>query len=356
VSSGNEKPAWVPDIKRSKKATINPLEHAPPENCEKGAILIRTLHPSAYPNPYWVYYSLLKPLSNQQVAELVNLDVRLGFHVDAKPGKDHTRFEFPDKWPYCNGFEFKSIESYVPLITALNFSTPGGYATVCEESFRLLTRVTSLTASRNHFEQQAVATIGALTSLKILQLDLCGLRNSEFERGFFQPLSGRLTTLKMPDNFLTYLPDDFYELRALTDLNLEGNQLVRIDSRISQLKSLTALDLSGNELTCLPESIGELGGTLRTLNLRGNKLVTLPDAMGHISRLSNLNLSANEYLIALPDSMGKLTQVCALCSLLASVFSSYLNTSLLSFSFSSDSFFFFWNIITFCFLVSFSFQ
>ena len=191
-----------------------------------------------------------------------------------------------------------------------------------------LPNLESLNVSGCVLNEDALAAIGSISTLKELHMGSCGLESLDA----IAPLTG-LTTLTVSDNKLTdisalagmphlsVLDLSGNELTAisalataanLTELNLSGNRLgnlgaISANSTLTVLQAaecaltdlsplenntvLVTLDVSGNNLTSL-ESIKNCVN-LRTLNISDNKLTSLGTIPG-LTGLQQLNASSNQ--------------------------------------------------------------
>lgn len=172
------------------------------------------------------------------------------------------------------------------------------------ESPEKLARETSLDLDSDNLTRLPEA-IGSMRCLQRLHLRGNPLERLPERFGELQQLEmlnifgARLTTL--PSGFtrlykldycrieaqLTALPEDFGQLRALTQLHLAENRLTALPDSMADLHQLEHLDLSGNCLTVLPEWIGRLP-SLDWLDVRGNPLTELPASLGENQTLRHL--------------------------------------------------------------------
>ncbi len=117
--------------------------------------------------------------------------------------------------------------------------------------------------------------------------------------------------MEVPNNNLTNLPQELFQLTRLTELYLTGNHLSVLPSKIGQLTNLTTLTLSGNNLTVLPKEISQLK-KLDTFFINSNKLKEVPQELFQLTKITRLNLSEN-YLSSLPPEIIRLTMLKMLC-------------------------------------------
>ena len=132
----------------------------------------------------------------------------------------------------------------------------------------------------HHPRQALLASLGALTMLKTLDLWKCDV-----------------------------LPASLWALTRLNTLNLQDcYKLMVLPASLGALTGLTMLDLGCcKALTVLPASLGALTG-MKTLDLKGCKALTaLPASFGALTGLTMLDLGYCEALTALPASLGALT-------------------------------------------------
>jgi len=104
------------------------------------------------------------------------------------------------------------------------------------------------------------------------ELDLSMMQYDEVPVKEIENLGGKVTTINLSHNLLTYLPSTFPLLSHLTKLDLSKNQLTELPDNFGQLRGLKWLDLYGNKLTRLPVSFSQLKN-LKWLDLKDNLLV-----------------------------------------------------------------------------------
>ena len=114
-----------------------------------------------------------------------------------------------------------------------------------------------------------------------------------------------LKVLRLQDNCLDQLPDEFEYLTALTDLDLEGNRMEFCPPIMSSLTSLTLLNMARNDISECPLPISSMT-MLMELYLDHNRINALPIRMGRCARLIVLSLSHNQ-LTKLPSTVRDLT-------------------------------------------------
>jgi len=163
---------------------------------------------------------------------------------------------------------------------------------------------------------EALAGIGALSSLQTLNLDGCrGLAALPETVGALSSLQ----TLNLNRcSGLTVLPEAIGALSSLQTLKLGAGErdldgfpgLTALPEAIGTLSSLQSLDLAGcSGLAALPEAIGALS-SLRRLSLDGCiGLTALPEAIGALSSLQTLNLDRCFGLTVLPEAIGALSSL-----------------------------------------------
>uniref|UniRef100_A0A8C2DLF9 Erbin n=1 Tax=Cyprinus carpio TaxID=7962 RepID=A0A8C2DLF9_CYPCA len=120
----------------------------------------------------------------------------------------------------------------------------------------------------------------------------------------------KLTTLKVDDNQLMYLPDTIGGLTTLDELDCSFNEIEALPSTIGQCVTLRTFAADHNLLTQMPPEMGSLKN-VTVLFLHSNKLETLPEEMGDMQKLKVINLSDNK-LKNLPYSFTKLNQMTAM--------------------------------------------
>ncbi|XP_005099902.1 leucine-rich repeat protein soc-2 homolog [Aplysia californica] len=156
---------------------------------------------------------------------------------------------------------------------------------------------------RGNYLDKLPSNFTKMTSLKVLLMGtpLEALeRNPNFLNGnwltslpeHFADLES-LTTLRLEENQLSFLPEDFGRLSHLEELLLGNNFLYELPASFPQLESLTKCQLTKNRLEKLPSDFGALT-TLQELHLDSNRLRDLPESMSRLTNLEILDLSENK--------------------------------------------------------------
>ncbi|CAL1717370.1 unnamed protein product [Somion occarium] len=109
---------------------------------------------------------------------------------------------------------------------------------------------------------------------------------------------GSLKTIDLHNNKLTYLPDTFADLTALTILDLSHNQLQSLPTNLWALPNLTTLNLSHNVLVALPFSSpftsSDSNPLSRTVDPRGDWYgQNITRAVKPLPKLTTLDVSYN---------------------------------------------------------------
>jgi len=126
----------------------------------------------------------------------------------------------------------------------------------------------------------------------------------------------RLQQLNLADNNLTDLPVEFAELKRLQDLDLSGNKFTYVPSPMLPKKSwlnvifshpLRKLKLRNNQLTELPDEFERLNG-LELLDLSGNPLKYMPPILRKMTSLKFLHLD-NTNIIEIPEWISELKKL-----------------------------------------------
>ncbi|KAL6075956.1 PPM-type phosphatase domain-containing protein [Balamuthia mandrillaris] len=119
-----------------------------------------------------------------------------------------------------------------------------------------------------------------------------------------------LSKLDLTQNRVEEFPQSLLTLTSLTELGLERNRLSALPEGLSQLVNLKKLTLKDNRLKALPASLGSMPA-LEHLQLGDNELESLPEEVGGLVNLVTLDLS-NNALEALPESVGQWTALTTL--------------------------------------------
>ncbi|KAJ8609631.1 hypothetical protein CTAYLR_006267 [Chrysophaeum taylorii] len=106
-----------------------------------------------------------------------------------------------------------------------------------------------------------------------------------------------LTTLALPSNDLTKLPESICSLARLTSLNVLRNRLVELPPKIGDLGKLVDLQIATNRLQTLPPSFGNLT-RLDRLVLDCNRLRRLPETLARLA-CKVVSINSNQ-LVSLP--------------------------------------------------------
>lgn len=136
-----------------------------------------------------------------------------------------------------------------------------------------------------------------------------------------------LKVLSLSGNKLSYIPDDFGDLKNLIELCLSGNNIQMLPETLSKLKKLETLKVNTNLLTKLYSEIGQnvnliilqvgvnklkrlpatlgLLKNLRVLEAQNNKIKIIPPTVKYLVNLQKVNFSCN-HLVDVPQSFGEL--------------------------------------------------
>ena len=137
-------------------------------------------------------------------------------------------------------------------------------------------------------------------SLKIVNLDRCGIREIDFPDG------NHIERLSLTNNQLTRIPSGIKKCKNLRSLNLEGNAIRHIPRWIMQLDSLEEITLNFNQLKLNRADIRHLS-KVKQIIIGGNNIKKLPNNIGQL-RCESINLGKNK-LHSLPKSFAKLNQM-----------------------------------------------
>ncbi|CAG8887870.1 unnamed protein product [Penicillium egyptiacum] len=107
---------------------------------------------------------------------------------------------------------------------------------------------------------------------------LPSVREAPVSENVFTSLQPFLS-IYLPNNYLSALHNDLFELSNLKVLSLRNNKLAEIPSTIRRLKALEVLNLSVNQLTYLPWEILKLmqHGELKHLTVRPNPFIPIEE-------------------------------------------------------------------------------
>ena len=111
-----------------------------------------------------------------------------------------------------------------------------------------------------------------------------------------------LTCLLARSNCLTHLPENFGELKQLSDCRLEDNKLEFLPDSIGELDNLKLLFIFNNKLIEINPNIGKLTSLIE-MDASSNHLTRLPDPFGNLINLSALFLADNLFQF-LPSALG----------------------------------------------------
>ncbi|KAL7516160.1 hypothetical protein ACHAWX_001206 [Stephanocyclus meneghinianus] len=138
------------------------------------------------------------------------------------------------------------------------------------------------------------------TLLQLHQLEvvrMTGNRLQDFEEGIGNTYWRQLKVLALDGNGLKQVGTGIGKLSRLEKLHLRQNKLVALPDGVpSSLNSkLVMMSLSSNQLTSLPDSLVEVGSSLKELYLNGNQIQSLPMGIGErLLGLIKLNLAHNK--------------------------------------------------------------
>lgn len=118
--------------------------------------------------------------------------------------------------------------------------------------------------------------------------------------------ASQLRRLDLSSNLLEAIQVDLFSLPNLEWLNLSQNKLRELPEDINWSHNLANLDLSANNLTTLPSSIQN--SMLEILQLSGNKFTTVPKSICRIRSLTTLDLSSMP-ISSLPKEMDMLEKL-----------------------------------------------
>eukprot|EP00466_Bigelowiella_natans_P018419 jgi/Bigna1/146133/aug1.109_g20841 len=124
---------------------------------------------------------------------------------------------------------------------------------------------------------------------------------------------GDLKRVTLSYNEIKQVPAELGNLECLKCLRLDHNRLTEISEKVFRRpdSSIVELWLQHNALTSLPDSICDLGGTLKILDLSYNKLRYLPKEIELLANIGTFKLS-NNALRQIPPGISRLTQLSTL--------------------------------------------
>ncbi len=100
-----------------------------------------------------------------------------------------------------------------------------------------------------------------------------------------------LQVLKMGDNGIHRLPDDFAELHSLQYFSTSGNYIDSLPKMFGNLSSLMYLELIGTKLDSISSEFGYLD-RLKSMNIRNNQdTLAISPGIGYMSALTDLQVS-----------------------------------------------------------------
>eukprot|EP00581_Thalassiosira_minuscula_P015948 CAMPEP_0183719880 /NCGR_PEP_ID=MMETSP0737-20130205/12649_1 /TAXON_ID=385413 /ORGANISM="Thalassiosira miniscula, Strain CCMP1093" /LENGTH=388 /DNA_ID=CAMNT_0025949643 /DNA_START=88 /DNA_END=1254 /DNA_ORIENTATION=+ len=105
-----------------------------------------------------------------------------------------------------------------------------------------------------------------------------------------------LKVLALDGNKLTSIGRGLGKLKYLEKIQMRGNELTSLPEGVPSREnsSLVMMGLSSNKLSALPDSLVEVGATLRELYVNGNKIDELPEGLAEkLVALKNFNLAHN---------------------------------------------------------------
>jgi Leucine-rich repeat (LRR) protein len=130
----------------------------------------------------------------------------------------------------------------------------------------------------------------SLTELSLILNEISTLESTVFN-GEVLPV---LKTLRLSNNKLTELPDEFCSINSLEKLFIDHNNLASLPKNFGNLKKLIHLDLGSNCIKELPESFQNLR-ELFVLDLKSNQIESVSNQiLENLCELSDLFLSGNK--------------------------------------------------------------
>ncbi|CAM0878478.1 unnamed protein product [Alopecurus aequalis] len=178
-------------------------------------------------------------------------------------------------------------------------------------SFANASSLTDIDLSKNNFTGLVPATIGKLTHLSLLNLELNQLQAHNREDWAFLDSLGNCTALQVLsmswNRLLGHVPSSLGNLsNQIQVLFLAGNELSGdFPSGIANLRNLYSLSLGANRFTGLvPDWIGSLN-KLQHISLFTNLFTgAIPSSLSNISQLGMLYLYSNQFIGHIPLSFG----------------------------------------------------
>lgn len=161
------------------------------------------------------------------------------------------------------------------------------------------------------FRQLRCDDFGNARTVHFLNTDIQELNLSQAALVDIPPLLLRhtqhLQALNLASNRIKMLPDEFSELKMLTNLTLDNNGFKYFPEAVCSLVNLEVLHFSRNRFEALPASICDLTA-LQQLVVGSNELLELPSELVHMASLEIL-VCSNNSLKALPEGLGGLQRL-----------------------------------------------
>lgn len=176
----------------------------------------------------------------------------------------------------------------------------GNHMLALPMGIRRLTNLTALNLSKNKLDNQSLAIISQVQSLRELRL---------IENAFEGLLDSNITNLQhlevldLSNNGISALPDSLSMLSTLHTLLLAGNKITSLPSTLLASTALVVLDFSQNRLTGKFASNNISLPLLKSLDISHNALISITDGSVSMPHLQTLNVADNR-LEALPDLSG----------------------------------------------------
>ncbi|OJJ23927.1 hypothetical protein BKI52_06140 [marine bacterium AO1-C] len=127
------------------------------------------------------------------------------------------------------------------------------------------------------------------------------LRNCQLNELLHTFRTKQLSTLHLPQNKFTKVPQALLKIAQLHSLSLASNQLIDLPQEFTQLEALYALDLSGNQVAEYPAVLLSMEN-LTEVNLQNNRLETLPQGFEQYFQQKRIDLRDN-WLQTLPNEV-----------------------------------------------------